>query len=317
MAVEEAGAFPNMLGTTITVDTDQTGDFVTGSPLRDFIAAGAGDTVNAAGGNDTIDGGGYAHVEGGEGDDAILNADESDGGPGDDRFVDALSPNGIDGGIGEDTLELDFNGKYPAVDLDFTLTAAVLQLASGGEFIDFPVVGFEHAMVELPNGGAQIFNASAFPGDLIVRGFGGPDTITGTKKTDYISGGKGSDVIETRDGVFDTVDCGDGSDVARADGIDKLIGCESVTYAKPATSAIKGPGKIRRGGSGTFKFSSSVPGSVFQCRIDSRKWKTCASPHQVSGSSLSKGSHTLRVRAGYPKGNWDSTPSKKAFKVVS
>jgi len=308
-----AVAFPGVLATTIAVDGDFTGDFVTGSPLNDQVFASGGDDVSTAGGNDAIDG--AASVDAGDGNDLVTRSDDVVAGPGDDRVVNSLGSNVVDGGPGEDTIELDMSSPFSA-DVSLVLTATQLSFQVTGGSSDFPVSGFEHGVFALIGGGTQAFDGSAFPGDVEVRGLGGPDTLTGTAKSDYLNGGTGNDTIEARDGVADTVVCGSGADIARVDGMDLVLGCESVTYAKPQTSAIKGPGQIKRSRVGSFTFSSNVPGSAFQCKIDKGKWKSCSSPFKVAGSSLTTGAHTLRVRAGYPAGNWDATPSKKAFKVV-
>lgn len=306
--------FPNILGNTI-FDNDQNADSITGSPWPDLITVGPGDTVSAAGGDDHIKGAGGT-VDAGEGNDVVLDSNAGTGGPGDDRFVDTLSLDGITGGTGDDIFEIDLNAMVVGQNLEFALTPTHFVVSNGPDSSEFPVSGFEHAAVDMPGGGTQHLDASAFPGDLTARGFGGPDFITGTKGSDYLHGGYGNDTIEARDGLYDTVICGPGTDAARVDGFDTIVGCESVTYAKPKTSAIRGPSTIKKSGSGTFKFSSNVPGSVFQCKIDKARWRVCSSPFKVFGAGLTKGKHTLSVRAGYPKGNWDATPSKKSFTVV-
>ena len=55
--------------------------------------------------------------------------------------------------------------------------------------------------------------------DLGDRLHGGPgdDTIVGGKAEDRLEGNEGNDTIDARDGRFDSVDCGPGSDVVYAD----------------------------------------------------------------------------------------------------
>lgn len=63
-------------------------------------------------------------------------------------------------------------------------------------------------------------------GDDRVEGGLGNDTLVGGPGSDRLNGGAGNDVILARDGRRDVVRCGAGRDVARADGNDRLIGCE-------------------------------------------------------------------------------------------
>lgn len=316
--------FPAVESVDIGADTDEeftpAADTLTGSSFADRITGDFADVIDGGPGNDRIEGGDLVH--GGPGDDILWEASGSSGvfgDAGDDRFVNSLSAGGNHGGTGEDTFETDFHQALFGIDgLGFTFTSTEFRLSVNGVTATdpYPVDGFEHLVITLLESGTQTFNASAFPGDVDVRGFGGTDTIIGSKKSDVLRSGGGSDTIEARDGVFDYVDCGLGNDVAKVDGFDKVVRCESITYARPSTSAIKGPKNIKKGATGKFTFSSNVPGSVFQCKIDGKRWKACSSPFAISTGTLSKGLHTLRVRAGYPRGNWDATPSKRSFGVA-
>lgn len=313
--------FPNIETVDIYGDTETfpyAADSITGSSFDDRIYADFEDDVDGGPGNDRIEDGGTVH--GGDGNDILWRSSGNGGNfgdAGDDRFVNALSQTANNGGPGDDTLEADFHQASADLTFELTFTSTAIQIGVGGVPAgEYPLVGFEHLVLTLPEKGTQTLNAAAFPGDLDIRGFGGIDIITGTKKSDVIRAGTGNDIVEARDGVFDYVDCGLGTDVAKVDGFDKVVGCESITYAKPRTSAIKGPQNIKKGATGKFTFTSNVPGSVFQCKIDKRRWKACSSPYAVSTAGLTKGLHTLRVRAGYPKGNWDATPAKKSFGVA-
>ncbi|HKP90487.1 MAG TPA: hypothetical protein VJT75_11010, partial [Thermoleophilaceae bacterium] len=62
-------------------------------------------------------------------------------------------------------------------------------------------------------------------------GEGGADALTGGRGRDRVNGGTGADSVEVRDGAQDEVWCGDGRDVVRADGRDRLHGCEEVHRA--------------------------------------------------------------------------------------
>ena len=58
--------------------------------------------------------------------------------------------------------------------------------------------------------------------------FGGPgnDTITAGKAEDRVEGNEGDDTIDTRDGRFDSIDCGAGNDTLFADPGDSASNCE-------------------------------------------------------------------------------------------
>ena len=62
----------------------------------------------------------------------------------------------------------------------------------------------------------------------------GPDQILGDggDGRDRIDAGRGNDVIYSRDGVRDTIDCGTGRDTVVADTVDRVTNCEKVTRKK-------------------------------------------------------------------------------------
>lgn len=85
--------------------------------------------------------------------------------------------------------------------------------------------------------------------------------------------------------------------------------------APPATSIKSGPSGKTRSHKATFRFKSSEAGSTFQCKLDGKAWKSCRSPKAYKG--LKDGRHTFRVRARDAAGNVDSTPAKRAWRVIS
>ena len=62
-----------------------------------------------------------------------------------------------------------------------------------------------------------------------------------------------------------------------------------------------------------IKFTSTVAGSTFQCSLDGKAFKTCASPYE---KRLSFGNHKLKVQAISPVGIVDPTPAKVKFRIV-
>lgn len=82
----------------------------------------------------------------------------------------------------------------------------------------------------------------------------------------------------------------------------------------PQTTIRKGPKKGAKAGKVKFKFTSSEPGSTFQCKLDKRPFKPCKSPKTYKG--LKAGKHVFKVWAIDKAGNVDSTPAKRKFKLV-
>ena len=62
-----------------------------------------------------------------------------------------------------------------------------------------------------------------------------------------------------------------------------------------------------------IRFSSSEPESSFECRLDKRPFKPCASPKKLK--RLKDGRHKFFVRAIDAAGNVDSSPAKLRFRV--
>lgn len=65
----------------------------------------------------------------------------------------------------------------------------------------------------------------------------------------------------------------------------------------------------------TFTFSSSEPGSSFQCRIDSGAFAYCSSPYTTG--TLTDGKHVLEVHAIDVAGNTDQSPARRTFTVTA
>jgi hypothetical protein len=63
-----------------------------------------------------------------------------------------------------------------------------------------------------------------------------------------------------------------------------------------------------------IKFVSSEAGSTFQCKIDSKKFKSCKSPLKLK--KLKYGKHKIQVRAIDAAGNVDPTPLRGKWKII-
>lgn len=81
----------------------------------------------------------------------------------------------------------------------------------------------------------------------------------------------------------------------------------------PETTVDSGPKKVKKPRA-KFGFSSSEPGSSFECRLDQSAFKPCTSPRRVNGLKL--GQHKFFVRAIDAAGNIDPTPAKRRFTVA-
>ena len=62
----------------------------------------------------------------------------------------------------------------------------------------------------------------------------------------------------------------------------------------------------------TFEFTSSEPGSSFECSLDGGAFAPCASPDTIK---VKKGKHTFAVRATDQAGNVDASPASDDWKV--
>ena len=80
----------------------------------------------------------------------------------------------------------------------------------------------------------------------------------------------------------------------------------------PETTITKGPKKKTKKKKATFEFTSSEPGSSFECSRDDKAFKPCTSPHKVKVKK--KGRHTLEVRAIDEAGNVDPAPASRSWK---
>jgi hypothetical protein len=83
--------------------------------------------------------------------------------------------------------------------------------------------------------------------------------------------------------------------------------------SNPTTTITSGPSGSVRATSASFGFSSSAPGSTFECSLDGATFSACTSPKEYSG--LANGEHTSQVRAIGTGGGTDPTPASHTWTV--
>jgi hypothetical protein len=87
----------------------------------------------------------------------------------------------------------------------------------------------------------------------------------------------------------------------------------TVDATPPDTSITGGPNGATNGSSPSFTFTSTEPGSTFECKTELTNFVTCTSP--FIASSLADGAHTVSVRATDATGNVDAIPATRSFTV--
>jgi DNA-binding beta-propeller fold protein YncE len=86
----------------------------------------------------------------------------------------------------------------------------------------------------------------------------------------------------------------------------------SADTSAPNTTITGGPKKKEKKGKASFSFTSTEPGSSFQCSLDDGPFQTCTSPEAVR---VRKGKHSFEVRATDAAGNTDPTPATQSWTV--
>ncbi len=83
---------------------------------------------------------------------------------------------------------------------------------------------------------------------------------------------------------------------------------------RPQTRIRSGPGHSIHDRTPTFRFTSSVPGSIYLCKLDGAAFKSCRSPFTTP--RLGVGHHTFKVKARVPGGALDPSPASYDFTLV-
>ena len=87
----------------------------------------------------------------------------------------------------------------------------------------------------------------------------------------------------------------------------------AMDHVAPATTITARPPGSTRSRKATFRFTSSEPGSTFQCKHMNGPWTACSSPKTYSG--LGTGMHAFKVRAIDKNGNVDPTPASDTWRI--
>ncbi len=80
----------------------------------------------------------------------------------------------------------------------------------------------------------------------------------------------------------------------------------------PDTQITKGPKNKTKKKAATFEFTSTEPGSTFQCKLDDGPFEPCTSPEEVK---VKKGKHSFQVQATDAAGNTDPDAASDDWKV--
>jgi hypothetical protein len=158
-------------------------------------------------------------------------------------------------------------------------------------------------------------HASTDPTLTALADNGGPTQTMAPQTTSLaLDQGKAA-VDETTDqrGVARPSDAPSIPNAAGGDGSD--IGAYERDQIAPETTIDGGPddGSTITDAAPTFGFSSSEPGSTFECVIDDAAFSGCSSTDLLS--ALADGPHTFAVRATDASQNVDATPATRSFTV--
>lgn len=83
----------------------------------------------------------------------------------------------------------------------------------------------------------------------------------------------------------------------------------------PETVITRGPKATTHATTVKFRFSSDMPGSTFECKLDKKPFKKCSSPKKYK--HLKPGKHVFKVRAIDTGGRVDPVPAMKKFRVLA
>lgn len=100
-------------------------------------------------------------------------------------------------------------------------------------------------------------------------------------------------------------------------GADRPAPLPEPTYLIPLTRITFAPASKTRSRNPVFRFTDATgqPGTTFQCKVDRKPWRGCASPLRLK--RLSRGRHTLAIKGVNAAGTPEPKPAKRTFRVVA
>ncbi len=128
--------------------------------------------------------------------------------------------------------------------------------------------------------------------------------------------GDAGDVINTRNGVQNSVTCLGQKGLAVTDPIDVVHGCQNDDGVPPAVSITKAPTGTITDPRPTFEFNATGKGPIhFDCTVSGSPTETsCSSPYQPA-NNVPDGPHTFTVNATDKYGNQASATTPQSFTV--
>jgi Ca2+-binding RTX toxin-like protein len=207
---------------------DSGSDVLDGGSDADELNGGSGDDVMTGGaGADSLNGeGGNDRLRGGDPFIGIDDADILDGGEGDDDLRGGDANDELTGGPGRDLM----SGEGGIDTASYATASRGVKVTLDGRANDGENGGREGDNVlpdvENVSGGGFEDTYSGSGGSNRLDGAAGEDYLNGRNGTDTLLGGGSRDVIFSRDGVADTINCGPRFDFAIVDKKDRLKNCE-------------------------------------------------------------------------------------------
>jgi hypothetical protein len=104
------------------------------------------------------------------------------------------------------------------------------------------------------------------------------------------------------------------SQAAAGGNVDPEGGTDGMAKKRPQTRIRSGPGHSIHDRTPTFRFTSSVAGSTYLCKLDSGRFTRCRSPFTTHRLHL--GHHVFEVKARTPGGMGDPSPARYGFTLV-
>lgn len=142
------------------------------------------------------------------------------------------------------------------------------------------------------------------------------DTNFGTITVTLVdNGGAGLDRFAASSS-FAPDDCSPGFALSGLPLTGRAVVSDDVDYRAFETRIDTGPAGPTNDSTPTFTFSSSPPGSSFECKVDSESFRACSGPGRSdTAPALSDGLHTFTVRALDSGSNPDPSPATQEFTV--